>query len=102
MEYFTKFLPTAQSGIKKDNRYICIKQHLLDPMSKIYIAFMTHNAQDFENFLGIFQDEKPMIHCLYHGFEDLYRGLLQKFNSKKHLEITKTKIPLATITNYSK
>ena len=63
-------------------------------MSKICIAFMTHNSQVFEKFLIIFQDEKPlMIHCLNFkiSIEDCYKN----FIGKKYLEVhSGTKIPV--------
>ena len=68
MSVFYRFLPKQRnfnSEIKGTIRYQRIKQNLKLELTLPHLAFVPFIAQDFEDFLVIFQSNEPLIHLFY-------------------------------------
>ena len=86
--YFLEFIPTTTSfkqSVKKTDQYKRIKESLQDSFTVPYISFIAFIANDFEQFLTMFQSTRSMIHILHTEMTRLLRTLMSKFVKSKLL-----------------
>lgn len=77
-KYFCE-LPKNQKGIEKNERFVRIRKSIVDPVMEIQMKFIVAIAPAFDRFLSIFQNEGPLIHCLYKEMCTTLRAFLMRF-----------------------
>ena len=82
-EYFLKTLRTlpgfGKNGVSQTERYQRIKNVLTSKTALVYMSFIDHACQDFEEFVVPWQSTEPKIHVLYTKCVKLVKDLLSRF-----------------------